>query len=1162
MTEIKGGIRVWDFKENKAKTVSEQEAESGIAAGQFSLRKDVDIPVVSPDGTKYTINSNEASEAFKRGWRLERPEEVRETFDTAKEKAVKEVAEEMPVTAFGQGFAKTATFGLSDAAIQATGMVEPEFQKAVAEENPIASIAGEVAGALPVGLGPASAVARGTAALGTRAATSPIAQRAVDFAADGLAYGMGESISDLALGNPEEVASNLILGGGLGGVLGGATAALAPVAKASKDAILKAAEATVVKPTTGLAKAVAKKRAKSMGVEGAEELIESGRFRETLDPEKIASLKEIEKEAKLKLKLTSNQQQLLKEQARELRAGLSKQKMDIRQQLREISSTETLGKQQAKVEYNKRLEDYAKSRDEVVSRNESLKQQYLQELDSWKKEVEDYNQQVGKTRQLNKAQQKEYAAKKAEYNKRVEELNKQNIERKQQWRQLIEQKKAESESIRKATLEQLDNLESKTLDNALSTLNDVEGTIKTHATSFYEEGLNEINRLASDSSRISDQQKSTLVDFYQKLVNEANDMVLDPSFKTQTGNSIKERIVQTLGKIGTGSNPAQQLQAMYEIRRHIGSRINWNNPDRKLMQIYNGINKTMEEVLPEVSHFQREIDSMYQMMSGIRDLSKGYKKTQQVLDPGLIIKDLETGSPSIVNPVKEGRAYDKNKFAKSLLADPQGKATFDSFLMKIDDYLTKYGDEVEAATVKKLSSLPEDLKDIAAKKQQNIKPSKVTVEKPELLAVPDKPTKPERLIVDVERPVKPTAPTKEALPARPTKDVYIIPEKMEQLKKKLIAENASITDAQAEDLVNIMAKFGGKSAKEKAAMMSQLKEVRQFFLENPQLNTLEKYAHLIKTVGGDSSVKEIEDLLQLQKDMSIMDQLENKAPGRLADLGILASLGLGGADSGLMAMAVVKAAHLANSPKAALAVIPQVERFASNGRKIMESFSTKVANTLTGKAAARHVYTPAAREEYQATINSLIENQDPATFQEKMGTALEPLSHAPNVQLALMNKMVQTQQYLSAEMPKNPLAGKSVIEMPWEPSQAEKDMFMRKKAVVENPSIVLDKITDGTITPEEVTAFKTVHPQLFEKTKMSIVEQLAINKGTLPPYNIRVALSTVFDLPIDPTLDSAYIVFMQESIASYPQNPVQSNKSMSKLDPQTFLSDAQQVTMK
>lgn len=148
------------------------------------------------------------------------------------------------------GVARGATFGLSDQAMTKSGLVNPETLKGLQETNPTSSLAGEVVGTVaPLFVGDEAGVANlpklvsklgsGTeravaklipeAALGARGTS--IAAKAAGFGTEGALYGLGNSISENALGDHDLVSQQTLanigmsaaFAGGLGSLVGGFT---------------------------------------------------------------------------------------------------------------------------------------------------------------------------------------------------------------------------------------------------------------------------------------------------------------------------------------------------------------------------------------------------------------------------------------------------------------------------------------------------------------------------------------------------------------------------------------------------------------------------------------------------------------------------------------------------------------------------------------------------------------------------------------------------------------------------------------------------------------------------------------------------------------------------------------------------------------------------
>jgi hypothetical protein len=224
------------------------------------------IPVVSKSGEFGTIDESE-SHLIGRDFRLQTPEEIKAAEDKAKYGTG--IGNE--IQAGLEGAARGASFGLSDQFLSKSGIVSPEVLRSRAEQNPISSGLGEVAGvvvpsilsegaAAPEAIG-SSALRRGVSEaasiaskpvgaaleLGRSASravapaaekiagsiaskeTSPILNKLVSrgvteglgSAVEGAAYGLGQSISEEALGDPDLNAEKVLSNIGLNAVLGG-----------------------------------------------------------------------------------------------------------------------------------------------------------------------------------------------------------------------------------------------------------------------------------------------------------------------------------------------------------------------------------------------------------------------------------------------------------------------------------------------------------------------------------------------------------------------------------------------------------------------------------------------------------------------------------------------------------------------------------------------------------------------------------------------------------------------------------------------------------------------------------------------------------------------------------------------------------------------------
>lgn len=242
-------MKVYDLQNKAEVDVPDADLESVIKSGNFALPKDSKIEVLSPDGTRGTIDAIEAPDAFSKGFKHVSQDQVKD------EQLQKEYGEGLgnELKAGALGAARGLTFGLSDQALEKTGLVSQEALSELEKRNPASSMTGEIVGTIaPVLLsGGTSAIAEGAAktlpSLAARAsekvgeaavkgfaknATSKIVQNAVKMgvgsAVEGALYGTGQMISEEALGNSDfnaesvlaNIGLNTIIGGGVGAGLG------------------------------------------------------------------------------------------------------------------------------------------------------------------------------------------------------------------------------------------------------------------------------------------------------------------------------------------------------------------------------------------------------------------------------------------------------------------------------------------------------------------------------------------------------------------------------------------------------------------------------------------------------------------------------------------------------------------------------------------------------------------------------------------------------------------------------------------------------------------------------------------------------------------------------------------------------------------------------
>lgn len=124
--------------------------------------------------------------------------------------------------------------------------------------------------------------------------------------------------------------------------------------------------------------------------------------------------------------------------------------------------------------------------------------------------------------------------------------------------------------------------------------------------------------------------------------------------------------------------------------------------------------------------------------------------------------------------------------------------------------------------------------------------------------------------------------------------------------------------------------------------------------------------------------------------------------------------------------------------------------------------------------------------------------------------------------------------FLARKLPKRPDYMKdSVGPDTWAPPTEEIRGWARYVAAAEDPSGVEERLADGTLTPEDVEAYREVYPERYLDIKQQIATRLPELQATLPIVK-RMALSLFTDLDVEPSLNPIIFDRLQ---AQYGEEP-------------------------
>lgn len=160
------------------------------------------------------------------------------------------------------------------------------------------------------------------------------------------------------------------------------------------------------------------------------------------------------------------------------------------------------------------------------------------------------------------------------------------------------------------------------------------------------------------------------------------------------------------------------------------------------------------------------------------------------------------------------------------------------------------------------------------------------------------------------------------------------------------------------------------------------------------------------------------------------------------------------------------------------------------------------------------------------SIRQIASNQD--VFIEKINQETKELSqYMPQLANSIQKKSVAAVSFLNEKMPKKDnvfsLSKKDRV------SDYALSKFNRYYQAVDNPGSVFKALSSGIVYPEHVETLKTVYPEIYEDSKRYIIENMTELRGELE-YGKRLALSQFFDVPLDPSMSSDFVIEMQNNM--------------------------------
>lgn len=347
-------------------------------------------------------------------------------------------------------------------------------------------------------------------------------------------------------------------------------------------------------------------------------------------------------------------------------------------------------------------------------------------------------------------------------------------------------------------------------------------------------------------------------------------------------------------------------------------------------------------------------------------------------------------------------------------------------------------------------------------------------------------------------------------------------------------------------------------------------------------NPIDKLMFIKKAAGQDVS-KELEALAGFHKDFDKLIQIQGAekeaAANRPAIGNLLSALGIGGTlmsgNPAYFAGGLALKLSGGINPLKTLKVLTQIEQASAKSAQILDKTIKSTIGILTkdesAKAAARafQIKKPETQKERRANFvtisNNLSKLSTPYNVDQHAKSTLGEIPEAPMVYGSLVGKLNAASMFLQSKLPSDPLAGKYMFatKSQWAPTDTQLAQFSRYQQAVEQPLGVINHVGQGTVTPEEIEGLKAVYPNIYNKLQKSIVNAI-IDHGEDIPYQQRLKLGQLFQIPSDPSLDPQFIATMQSNYTGEPaqaqQGPGRPAKSNLNIDSSKLLTETQKVS--
>lgn len=175
---------------------------------------------------------------------------------------------------------------------------------------------------------------------------------------------------------------------------------------------------------------------------------------------------------------------------------------------------------------------------------------------------------------------------------------------------------------------------------------------------------------------------------------------------------------------------------------------------------------------------------------------------------------------------------------------------------------------------------------------------------------------------------------------------------------------------------------------------------------------------------------------------------------------------------------------------------------------------------------------------------------DPMKTAERIGRALNGAEHlSPAIKDTIVTRQMQAYAFLESKAPKDPLAEYALnpAASKYEPPEGEIATWERYVRAAQSPMSVFDDLAKGDVTPEAAETLRVLYPRLYARAQTEIMGAVMEAKKPLP-YDERVQLGIMFDIPTDPSLAPDFAAAIAERASAAEPPPAAAGTRMAGAD--------------